>query len=343
MRSMITNLVMGVTVLAGTAGACSAQSLNGSGSSFVGPMMSKWARDFKKAKDVEINYTTVGSGKGIAQFLSQDTDFGCTDAPLTDEQLQKAKAAGGDVIHIPLVLGGVVAAYNLDEVKEPLRLTGPVLADIFLGKVTQWNDPAIKELNAGVDLPDKKISVLHRSDASGSTAIFTDYLAKVSKEWKDKVGSGTNVKWTIGEGHKGNEDLAVAVTKTEGAISYIDLIHALQKKIKHARIKNKEGNFVQGSLEGVSAAAEGSLNEIPDDLRYSLTNASGKEAYPISGTTWAVLYVKQGGDRGKRVVDFLTWATHDGQDSVTDLYYARLPKGLVQKVDGKLKEIQFAK
>jgi phosphate ABC transporter phosphate-binding protein len=343
MRCMITNVVVAIVVLAGTAGTCSAQSLNGSGSSFVGPMMAKWARDFKKVNEVEINYTTVGSGKGIAQFLSQDTDFGCTDAPLTEEQLQKAKAAGSAVIHIPLVLGGVVPAYNLDEVKAPLRLTGSVLADIFLGKITQWNDPAIKELNAGVDLPDKKIIVLHRSDASGSTAIFTDYLAKVSKEWKEKVGGGIDVKWVVGEGHKGNEDLAVAITKTEGAIGYVDLIHALQKKIRHARIKNKEGNFVQGSLEGVTAAAEGSMNEIPDDLRYSLTNAPGKDAYPISGTTWAVLYVKQNGDRGKRVVDFLTWATHDGQDSVTDLYYARLPKGLVQKVDGKFKEIQFAK
>jgi phosphate transport system substrate-binding protein len=306
-------------------------------------MMSKWSRDFKKGKEIEINYTTVGSGKGITQFLSQDTDFGCTDAPMTDEQMQKAKAAGGEVLHIPLVLGGVVPAYNLEEVKEPLRLTGPVLAEIFLGKVTQWNDPAIKELNAGVDLPDKKITVLHRSEASGSTAIFTDYLAKVSKEWKDKAGSGTEVKWAIGEGHKGNEDLAAAINKTDGAIGYVDLIHALQKKIKHPKIKNKDGNFVQGSLEGVTAAAEGALTDIPDDLRFSLTNAPGKDAYPISGATWAIVYVKQNGDRGKRVADFLTWATHDGQESVTDLYYARLPKGLVQKVDGKLKEMQVGK
>jgi phosphate ABC transporter phosphate-binding protein len=343
MRSMIAILLGAVTILAGAGGTCSAQSLNGSGSSFAGPMMSKWAKDFKKAKEVEINYTTVGSGKGIAQFISQDTDFGCTDAQMTEAQLQKAKAAGGDVIHIPLVLGGVVPAYNLDEIKEPIRLTGPVLADIFLGKITQWNDAAIKELNAGVDLPDKKIAVLHRSDASGSTAIFTDYLSKVSKEWKDNVGGGTEVKWAVGEGHKGNEDLSAAITKTEGAIGYVDLIHALQKKIKHAKIKNKEGNFVQGSLEGVTAAAEGTLAEVPDDLCFSLTNAPGKEAYPISGTTWAVVYVKQSGDRGKRVFEFLTWATHDGPDSVTDLYYARLPKGLVQKVDAKLKEIQLAK
>jgi phosphate transport system substrate-binding protein len=335
-----------VVVLLGLLGASApsqAQSLNGSGSSFVGPMMSKWSRDYKKAKEVEINYTTVGSGAGIAQLLSQAIDFGCTDAPMTEEQLQKARAAGGDVVHIPLVLGGVVPAYRLDEVKEPLRLSGPVLADIFLGKIAQWNDPAIKELNAGVDLPDQKITVLHRSDASGSTAIFTDYLAKISKDFQDKVGHGTEVKWAVGEGCRGNEDLAARINQTPGAIGYVDLIHALQKKIQHARIKNKEGNFVQGGLEGVTAAAEGALTAIPDDLRYSLTNAPGKEAYPISGTTWAVVYVQQKGDRGQRVVDFLTWVTHDGQESVTDLYYARLPKGLVQKVDDKLKAIQVSK
>jgi phosphate transport system substrate-binding protein len=335
-------VVAGLLVL-GASTPCRAQSLNGSGSSFVGPMMSKWARDYKKAKEVEVNYTTVGSGKGIAQFLSQDTDFGCTDAPLTDQQLKTAKAAGGEVVHIPLVLGGVVPAYNLDEIQEPVRLTGAVLADIFLGKITQWNDPALKELNAGVDLPEKKISVLHRSDSSGSTAIFTDYLGKVSKDWKDKVGAGTQIKWPTGVGHKGNEDLAAAIRRTPGAIGYVDLIHALQKKLKHAKIKNAEGNFVQGSLEGVTAAAEGALSSIPDDLRFSLTNAPGKDAYPISGATWAVVYLKQGGDRGQRVVDFLTWATHDGQESVTDLYYARLPKGLVQKVDSTLKGIQIGK
>src|SRR5262245_61442307 len=338
MRSLTTAAAL--VVLAISIAPSRAESLNGSGSSFVGPMMSKWARDYKKAKEVEVNYTTVGSGKGIAQLISQDTDFGCTDAPMTQEHLQKAKASAGDVVHIPLVLGGVVPAYRLNEVKEPLRLTGSVLADIFLGKIAQWDDPAIKELNPGVDLPPLKITVLHRSDSSGSTAILTDYLAKVSKEWHDKIGAGTQVKWPVGEGHKGNEDLAAAITRTPGAIGYVDLIHALQKKVQHAKIKNKEGNFVQGSLEGVTAAAEGALTDIPDDLRFSLTNAPGKDAYPISGTTWAIVYVKQNGDRGKRIVDFLTWITHDGQESVTDFYYARLPKGLVQKVEEKLKQIQ---
>jgi phosphate transport system substrate-binding protein len=321
----------------------SAQSLNGSGSSFVGPMMSKWTRDYKKAKDIEINYTTVGSGRGVQQFINQDTDFGFTDVPMNDDQLKSAKDKGGDVVHIPLVLGGVVAAYNLEGLKEPLRLTGPVLAEIFMGKIMKWNDAAIKELNPGVELPDMKIAVCHRADASGTTAIFTDYLAKVSKDWKEQLGSGTDVKWPAGEGYRGNEDLATAIAKTPGAIGYVDLLHALKNKVTTARMKNKEGAFVQPSLESVTAAAEGALTDVADDLRFSLTNAPGKDAYPISGATWAVVYTKQKGDRGQRIIDFLTWTTHDGQESVTDLYYARLPKGLIQKVEEKLKQIEVVK
>ncbi|HEV3237871.1 MAG TPA: phosphate ABC transporter substrate-binding protein PstS [Gemmataceae bacterium] len=329
-------LAVGI-VLTGGSQLCQAQSLNGSGSTFVGPIMSKWAKDYKKAKDIDINYATIGSGSGIRQVVAKETDFGCTDSPLTDDEINKAKEAGGEVIHIPVVLGGVVPAYNLETVKEPLRFTGPVLADIFLGNIKKWNDPALKEINAGADLPDKDIIVLHRSDRSGSSAIFTDYLAKVSKDWKDKVGSGLEVKWPVGEGHKGTDDLAAAISKTPGAIGYVEILHALKKKIQHAKIKNQEGNFVQGSLEGVTAAAEGALTNIPDDLRFTLTNAPGKDAYPISGATWAVVFVKQTGDRGQRLADFLTWVTHDGQESVTDLYYARLPKGLVQKAEEKLK------
>jgi phosphate transport system substrate-binding protein len=332
-----------LAVLAAVPGVGRAESLNGSGSSFVGPMMTKWAREYAKAKGVTVNYTPVGSGSGIRQVLDKETDFGCTDAPLTAEQLTKAKGVGGEVVHIPLVLGGVVPAYNLEEVKEPLRFTGPVLADIFLGTIKKWNDPAIKEINAGVDLPDREITVLHRDEASGTTAIWTDYLAKVSPDWKTKVGTGTSVKWPVGEGRRGNEALAAAIHKTPGSIGYVDLIHALHKQIKHGRVKNKEGNFVQGSLEGVTAAAENALADVPADLRFSLTNAPGKEAYPISGGTWAVLYVKQPEDRAKRLAEFLAWVINDGQESVTDLYYARLPKGLAQKAADKLKEVGAAK
>lgn len=337
MRKLMAVTVGCLALAASAPGICTAQSLNGSGSSFVGPMMVKWARDYEKAKGVKINYTPVGSGAGIRQMIDKETDFGCTDAPLTKEQLQKAQGAGEEVIHVPLVLGGVVPAYNLPEIKEPLRLTGAVLANIFLGTIKTWDDPALKELNPGVNLPAQPITVFHRADSSGTSAIFTDFLAKVSKDWKDKVGTGTHVKWPIGQGHKGNEELATAIKNTPGSIGYVELLHALRSQIAHARVKNRDGNFVQGSLEGVTAAAAGALKDIPEDLRFSLTNAPGKDAYPISGATWAVFYLKQKEDRGRRLKDFLTWATHDGQDGVTDLYYARLPKELLEKVDGRLK------
>jgi phosphate transport system substrate-binding protein len=333
-------LTVGLGVLALFAaepGTGRAQSLNGSGSSFVGPMMSRWVRDYEKAKEIKVHYTPVGSGGGIRQFLEKEIDFACTDAPLTEEQLQKAKATAGAVLHIPLVLGGVVPAYNLEEIKEPLRFTGPVLADIFPGNIKKWNDPAIKELNAGVDLPSRDILVMHRSDASGSTAIFSDFLAQVSKDWSEKVGCGTSLRWPVGEGHKGNEEVAAAIQKTPGAIGYVELVYALRKQLQHGRVKNREGNFVHGSLEGVTAAAE--RTQVPADLRFSLAHAPGKAAYPLSGCTWAILYVNQSSDRGKRLVDFLSWVTQEGQESVTDLYYARLPKRLVEKVNEKLKEV----
>jgi phosphate transport system substrate-binding protein len=339
MRSIVAMTVGCLGLLAAMPAPCAAQSLNGSGSTFVGPLMSRWARDYEKAKKVKINYSPVGSGSGIRQFGGKETDFGCTDLPLTAEHLQKLQGAGEEVVHIPLVLGGVVPAYNLPAVKEPLRFTGPVLADIFLGAIKSWDDPAIKEINAGVDLPTLPITVCYRSDASGTSAIFTDYLAKVSKDWQEKVGTGTSVKWPTGSGRRGNEELAAAVKETPGAIGYIELIYALQQKLPLARVKNKDGNFVGASLEGVTAAMSGVLKDIPNDLRFSLTNATGKDAYPISGATWAIVYRKQTGDRGKRIKDFLTWVTHDGQESVTDLYYARLPKQLVDKVEEKLAEI----
>jgi phosphate ABC transporter phosphate-binding protein len=342
MRSMLALAALSALAFAADpSSCCRAQTLNGSGSSFVGPLMTKWARDYEKAKQVKINYTPVGSGAGIRQFLEKESDFGCTDAPLNAEQLKKGEASGIQVMHIPLVLGGVVPAYNLEQVKEPLRLTGPVLAEIFLGNVKMWNDATIQELNPGVDLPAQAITVMHRADRSGSTAIFTDYLGKVSSAWKNGPGQGMEVKFPVGQNCKGNEELAQAISKTPGAIGYVDLIHALRKKVQHARVKNKEGNFVQGSLEGVTAAAEGALTDIPADLRFSLTNAPGRDAYPISGTTWAILSAQQPVDRGQRVVDFLTWVTHDGQDSVTDLYYARLPKGLVEKIQDRVKEIKI--
>jgi phosphate ABC transporter phosphate-binding protein len=312
-----------------------AQRLNAGGATFVFPMMSKWADEYKKSKGVEVNYQSIGSGGGIQQMTAQTLDFGCSEGPMNEEQLKKAKETNGDVVHIPLVMGAVVPAYNVD-VKEPLKFSGPVLAEIFLGKIKKWNDKALQDLNPGIDLPALDIAVVHRSDGSGTTYIFVDYLSKVSPAWKDKVGVGTSVSWKVGVGQKGNEAVAKYTADTPGAIGYIELIYALQKNIKYGVVKNKEGEFVKASLESVTAAAGNALKEIPEDLRYSITDAAGKDSYPISGTTWAVVYVKQPSDKTKLIVDFLRWVTHEGQDLTANLHYARLPKGLVERLEKKL-------
>jgi phosphate transport system substrate-binding protein len=310
--------------------------LNAGGATFIFPMMSKWADEYKKSKGIEVNYQSIGSGGGIQQMTSQTFDFGCSDGPMNEEQLKKAKDTNGDVVHIPLVMGAVVPAYNID-VKEPLKFTGPVLAEIFLGRIKKWNDKALADLNPGVDLPNKEIVVVHRSDGSGTTYIFVDYLSKVSSEWKAEVGVGTSVKWIkTAIGQKGNEAVAKFVSDTPGAIGYVELIYALQKNIKYGVVKNKAGEFVKASLESVTAAAGNALQEIPDDLRYSITDAAGKDSYPISGTSWAVVYLKQPQDKAKLIVDFLRWVTHEGQDLCANLHYAKLPKGLVERLEKKL-------
>jgi phosphate transport system substrate-binding protein len=342
--------VLGVMVVAvgcgggggGTAGG-SAQRLNGGGSSFVYPMMSKWAGEYEKAKGVQVNYQSIGSGGGIQQMTAKTFDFGCTDGPMNEEQLQKAKDVGGDVVHIPLTMGAVVPAYNLDEVKEPLTFTGPLLADIYLAKVKKWNDKAIQDLNPGVKLPDKDIGVVHRSDGSGTSYVWTDYLSKVSPEWKKKVGVGTSLDWPCGEGAKGTEGVSGRVKATPGAIGYIELTYALQNKIKYGAVKNKEDVAVTADLKSITAAADNALKDIPDDLRYSITNPDGKDSYPISGTVWAVIYVHQPADKGRAVVDFLRWCTHDGQQFCEGLQYAKLPKGLVERLDKKLDAVQVGK
>jgi phosphate ABC transporter phosphate-binding protein len=320
------------------------QKLNGGGSSFVYPMMSRWASEYDKIKGVKVNYQSIGSGGGIQQMTVKTVDFGCTDAPLSEEQLKRAKETGGDVVHLPLVMGAIVPAYNLDEVKEPLIFTGPVLADIYLGKIKRWNDTALKDLNPNAALPDKEISVVNRSDGSGSTFIWTDYLSKVSPEWKSTVGVGTSVKWPhpSGVGQKGTEGVAGQVKRSPGSLGYIELIYALKNNINFGLVKNKEGVPIKASLDSVTAAASGALSQIPDDLRYSLTDPPGKESYPISGTTWAVLYVNQPSAKGKTVVDFLRWITHEGQQYAKDLQYSKLPQGLVERLDQKLDSIKTA-
>jgi phosphate transport system substrate-binding protein len=315
--------------------------LTGSGSTFIEPMMQKWAEVYKEEKGVEVNYQGIGSGAGIKQMMSQAVDFGCTDAYMSEEDLAAAEKQGGPVVHIPLLMGGIVPAYNLKGIDKSVRFTGEVLADIFLGKIKKWNDPKLQELQEpGVQLPDQDIATVHRADASGSTAIFTDFLSQSSSEWKARVGSKTTVKWPVGGGEPGNPGVAKFIQDNPGSIGYVELIYALQQNLPYGSVKNQAGHYVLASLESVKKAAEGALKNIPDDLRYTITNAPGAEAYPISGTTWAVLYVKQPAATGTKLVDFLRWVTHDGQKYTEGLKYAALPSGLVERIDQKLKLIK---
>jgi phosphate ABC transporter phosphate-binding protein len=320
-----------------------AANLKGSGSTFVKPIMEKWVAEYAKVNNtVTINYQGTGSGTGINQMTDKAVDFGCTDAVMKKEQLDKAKEVGGEVVHIPLVLGAIVPAYNLPGVTD-LNLSGEVLAQIYLGKITKWNDDKIKADNKDAKLPDIDILVATRADSSGSTNIFTDFLSKVSPDFKEAVGVGTTVKWP--KGVKGSSEpqtsgVAGFVAKNPGAIGYVELFYAVQNKITYAAVKNKEGKFIKANLDSITKAADNSLKTIREDLRFSLTNAPGAESYPISGATWAVLYTKPPEDKGKEVAAFLSWATHDGQKYCKDLDYAPLPKGLVEKIDEKLKTVK---
>jgi phosphate transport system substrate-binding protein len=302
--------------------------------------MTKWASVYEKEKGPQIDYSSTGSGNGIQQMIAKTIDFGCSDAPLNQEQLDKARQAGGEVIHIPLAMGAVVPIYNLPDLDKPLRFTGPLLADIYLGKIKKWNDPGLREVNPDLTLPELEISVARRSDGSGTTFIWTDYLTKVSPEWKDKVGVGTTVNWPVGSGDKGSEGMAGKVARSPGAIGYVELLYARQNNLKYGAVRNKEGQFVSASLEAVTAAAASGLTNIPDDLRYSLTDAPGSDSYPIPGTVWAVLYVNQQPPKGEQLVQFLRWATHEGQQQARDLGYAPLPSGLVERLERKLEQVK---
>ena len=319
--------------------------LTGSGSTFIQPMMEQWAAVFKREKDIGINYSGGGSTNGIKQMTDKATDFGCTDAPMTDEQIQKAEQEGGPVLHIPLVMGGVVPAYNLPGITKPVRFTGAVLADIFLGKIKKWSDKQLQELQeAGVTLPDQEIVTVHRAEGSGTTFIFTSYLSEVSPTWRDQVGAKQLVQWPIGNGEKGNPGVAGFVKRTAGAIGYVELIFVLKNEIQFGAVRNKAGKFLLASLESVTRAAEAKLKaQPPTDLTISIVDAPGDESYPICGTTWAILYQKQPADHGPAVKEFLTWATHAGQEATAKNKYAALPSSLVKLIDEKLGTIQIAK
>jgi phosphate transport system substrate-binding protein len=316
--------------------------ITGGGSSFVNPMMTKWASVYKDKASVLVDYTSSGSGNGVRQMIDQKNDFGGTDAPMNDTDLKRAQGIGGDVVHIPLVMGGVVPAYNLDGIKDRLRFTGAVLADIYLGKITRWNDARLKKLNPGVDLPDLEITVVRRSDGSGTTYIWAEYLAECSKEWKTKVGVATELSWPVGVGKPKSDGIAGYVGRTNGALGYVELIYVLNNDIQFGAVENKAGEFVVATLDSVTKAAD-ALTNIPDDLRFSLIDAPGKGAYPIAGTTWAVMYVKQTPEKAKLLSSFFHWLTHEGQDLNETLHYARLSPRLVERVEKQLDRIKNGK
>ncbi len=316
--------------------------LNGAGATFPNPIYSKWFDEYhKQHSDIEINYQSKGSGAGIRQLTEGTVDFGASDGPMTDEQLQAAKdKRKADIFHIPTVLGAVVPAYNVPEVKTELKFSGETLAGIFLGHITKWNAAEIAKDNPGVKLPDKNIAVVHRADGSGTTYIFTDYLSKVSQEWKDKVGKGVSVQWPTGLGQQGNEAVAGTVRQVDGAIGYVELIYALKNSIPYGSVKNAAGQYVKASLESTTAAAA-SMKDMPDDFRVSITNAPGKTAYPIASFTWLLVPSKwDDATKQKAMVDFLNWMLNSGEGMVESLDYAPLPKSVAAKVKAKIREIK---
>jgi len=312
--------------------------LNGAGATFPYPMYSKWFSEYHNAHpDIQINYQSIGSGGGIRQVLAGTVDFGASDGPMSDEQLSQSKVK---ILHIPTVLGAVVPAYNVPGVTSEVKFTPEILSGIFLGRITNWNDKAIASANKDVKFPDQPIIVVHRSDGSGTTYIFTDYLSKISADWANGPGKGTSIKWPVGLGGKGNEGVAGTVRQMAGAIGYVELIYAVQNKIPYGPVKNAAGNFVKASLESVTEAA-GSVKTMPADFRVSITNAPGKEAYPIASFTWLLIPAQsKDAAKGKIIADFLNWMVDDGQKMTAALTYAPLPGNVAEKVKAEIKQVR---
>ena len=343
LKTSITSIALGVVLVA--LGVCAfvespsatpapapspALLLNGTGATFPYIIYSKWFTEYNRIHpDIQINYNSLGSGAGIRQLQAGTVDFGASDAPMTDEQLHQAKVPA---LHFPTVMGAVVPTYNLEGVNQELNFTGEALADIFMGKITKWNDPALAGINKGIKLPDTDIVVVHRSDGSGTSFVWTDYLSKVSKEWETKAGRNTSVNWPVGLGGKGNEGVSGLVKQTPGAIGYVELIYAVQNKLPYGNVKNAAGVFVKASLVGVTAAAASESKKIPPDFRVSITDASGKAAYPICSFTYLLIPSKIDDPvKKKDIKDFLHWMLTDGQNDVEALSYAKLPREVVAR------------
>jgi phosphate transport system substrate-binding protein len=317
--------------------------INGAGATFPAPIYSKWFDVYhQKIANIQFNYQSVGSGAGIKQMTDGTVDFGATDGPMNDEQLKAYQSKrGSDILHFPTVLGAVVPTYNVAGVKGALEFTPEALAGIYLGKITKWNDPAIAGANKEVSLPAEDIVVVHRSDGSGTTYVWTDYLSKVSEEWKNKVGKSTSVNWPVGLGGKGSEGVTGLIKQTPNSIGYVELIYALQNNVPYGSVKNSSGSFIKADLASVSAAAAGTAKEMPEDFRVSITNAPGKTAYPISSFTWLLIPAKIQ-DPGKRdaIKGFLKWMLTDGQGYAEQLSYAKLPKEVVEREVKAISKVQ---
>ena len=333
MKKLLTLLCLSVLAVSASA----QTKLNGAGATFPNPIYQKWFSEYHNAHpDVEINYQSIGSGGGIRQVLSGTVDFGASDGPMSDAQLSEAK---GKIFHIPTVLGAVVPAYNVPGVKTDLKFSGATLAGIFLGRISNWNDAALAKENPGVTLPNLPIVVVHRSDGSGTTYVWTDYLSKLSPDWQSGPGKGTAVKWPLGLGAKGNEGVAGMIRQTEGSIGYIELIYAEQNKINFGVVKNAAGQYVKASLASTTAAA--GTAKIPSDYRVSITNAPGKDSYPIASFTWLLIPSRNSdANKQKIIIDFLNWMVNDGQKMTSQLTYAPLPVEVATKVKATIASIK---
>ena len=323
----------------GGAGGGNTAQINGAGATFPYPIYSKWFSEYNKLhSNVRINYQSIGSGGGIRQLLERTVFFGASDQPMSDEMLAKAPRP---VLHFPTVLGAVVPVYNIEGVNAPIRFTGPLLADVFLGKVKRWNDPALAKLNPNVKLPASDITVVHRSDGSGTTFVWVDYLSKISPEWKEKVGASSSVNWPVGVGGKGNEGVAGLVKQTPGSLGYVELVYAVQNRISYGSVQNQAGEFITPDVKSVTASAAGAIATIPKDFRVSITNAPGQAAYPISSFTWILLYENPDNrEHGRVMVDFMKWALSDGQPMAAEMGYASLPGELVKQELEQLNRIK---